>query len=80
MTENQNGKKIEDRGENLLDIPNEYIKNERPKNESENIVNIVVGKLKLKTKAFTKKVKDMTKILTPNLIIKKSKEICIKKV
>lgn len=80
MTENQNGKKIEDHGENLLDIPNEYIKNERPKNESENILNIVAGKLKSKTKAFTKKVKYMTKTLTPNLIMKISKEICIKKV
>ena len=58
MTKNQNGKKIEDRGENLLDIPNEYIKNERPKNESENILNIVGEKLKSRIKAFTKKVKD----------------------
>jgi hypothetical protein len=46
MTENQYDKKIEDRGENLLDITNEYIKNERPRNESDNILNIVVEKLK----------------------------------
>ena len=63
MSENQNDKKIEDRGENLLDIANEYIKNERPKNESENILNIVVEKLKSITKAFTKKVKDNDKNL-----------------
>ena len=43
-------------------------------------MNIIAGKLKSKTKPFTKKVKDMAKILTPNLIIKKSKEICITKV
>ena len=61
MTENQNGKKIEDRGENLLDIPNEYIKNEKSNNESENILNIVGEKLKSRTKAFTKKVKDNDK-------------------
>ena len=46
MNENQNGKKIEDRGENLLDIPNEYIKNEKSNNEPENILNIVGEKLK----------------------------------
>ena len=63
MSENQNDKKIEDRGENLLDIANEYIKNERPKNESENILNKVVEKLKSITKAFTKKVKDNDKNL-----------------
>ena len=63
MSENQNDKKIEDRGENLLDTTNEYITNERPKNESENILNKVVEKLKSITKVFTKKVKDNDKDL-----------------
>ena len=80
MTENQNGKKIEDRGENLLDIPNEYIKNEKSNNESENILNIVGEKLKSRTKHLLKRLKIMTKALTSNFIIKKSKEMGIKKV
>jgi len=71
MTKNQNGKKIEDRGKILLDTTNQYIKNEKSKNESEKILNIVGEKLKSRIKSFTKKVKDMTKALTPNLIIKK---------
>ena len=79
MTKNQNGKKIEDRGEILLDTTNQYIKNEKTKNESENILNIVGEKMKSRIKSFTKKVKDMTKALTPNLIIKKSKERGIKR-
>jgi hypothetical protein len=58
MTKNHSDKKIEDRGEILLDTTNQYIKNERSKNESENILNIVGEKLKSRIKAFTKKVKD----------------------
>ena len=61
MTKNHSDKKIEDRGEILLDTTNQYIKNERSKNESENILNIVGEKLKSRTKAFTKKVKDNDK-------------------
>jgi hypothetical protein len=57
MTKNHSDKKIEDRGEILLDTTNQYIKNERSKNESENILNIVGEKLKSRIKAFTKKVK-----------------------
>lgn len=52
MTENQNGKKIEDRGENLLDIPNEYIKNERPKNESEKYFEYSSWKTEIKNKSI----------------------------
>jgi len=58
MTKNHSDKKIEDRGEILLDTTNQYIKSERSKNESENILNIVGEKLKSRIKAFTKKVKD----------------------
>ncbi|HKU84267.1 MAG TPA: hypothetical protein VJP58_09510 [Candidatus Nitrosocosmicus sp.] len=72
MTKNQNDKKIEDRGEILLDTTNQYIKNERSKNESENILNIVDEKLKSRIKAFTKRSKIITKTLTPNLIMIKS--------
>ena len=71
MTENQNCKKIKDRGENLLDITNEHIKNESPIKESENILNIVFGKLKSRTKAFTKKVKDNYKDFSTKFDIKK---------
>ena len=35
MSENQNNKKIENRGENLVDITNEYNKSGRPQDESE---------------------------------------------
>lgn len=63
MTENQNHKKIEDRGENLLDIPNEYIKNERPKNKLDSILKLAVEKLNSRTIAFTKKVRDNDKDL-----------------
>jgi len=55
MTKNHSDKKIEDRGEILLDTTNQYIKNERSKNESENILNIVGEKLKSRIKAFTKR-------------------------
>jgi hypothetical protein len=55
MTENQDYKKIEDYGENLLYITNEYIKNERPKNESKNILNIAVKKMKSRTIALLKR-------------------------
>ena len=80
MTENQYDKKIEDRGESLFDITNEYIENESPKNESVNILNMVVEKLKSRTKALTKKVKDNDKDLNIEFNMKKSKEICIQKV
>lgn len=80
MTENQYDKNIEDRGESLLDITNEYIENERPKNESVNILNMVVEKLKSRIKALTKKVKDNDKDLNIEFDMKKSKENCIQKV
>ena len=79
MNKNQNDKKIEDRGEILLDTTNQYIKNERSKNESENVLNIVGEKLKSRIKVFTKRSKIITKTLTPNLIMKKSKEMGIKR-
>jgi hypothetical protein len=55
MTDSQNDKKIEDRGENILDITNEYIEYERPKNRSDNVLKLAVEKLKSRTNAFTKK-------------------------
>jgi len=57
MADNQNDKKIEDRGENLLQITNENIENERPKNRLDIILKLAVEKLKSRTKALTKKVK-----------------------
>ena len=58
MTENRYDKKIEDRGENLPDITNEYINNERSKNESENIFKILVKNLKSRTRILDIKVRD----------------------
>ena len=63
MTENQYDKKIEDRGENLPDTTTEYIKNERPKNESENIFKILVKNLKSRTRILAIKVKDNDRLL-----------------
>ena len=44
----------------LLDTTNQYIKNERSKNESENVLNIVGEKLKSRIKVFTKRSKIIT--------------------
>ena len=73
MIENQNGKRMRDRGENILDITIGYIGTEKPKNESERILNILVKKLKSGTRVLVKKVKDNDKDLTPNLIMKEKK-------
>ncbi|HYF99498.1 MAG TPA: hypothetical protein VD815_05365 [Candidatus Saccharimonadales bacterium] len=74
MTENQNDIKKEDLGENHLGITNRYNENERPKNKSDSILNIIVKKLKSRTKAFVKKVKDNDKDIETEFD-KKSKEI-----
>ena len=62
MTENRYDKKIEDRGKSLLDITNEYIEYERPKNRLDSILKLAVEKLKSRTKVFTKKVKDNNRL------------------
>ena len=61
MSENKNNKKIENRGENLVDITNEYNKNERPQDESESVLDGAVDKVKAGTKAVVNKVKDNDK-------------------
>jgi hypothetical protein len=61
MSENKNNKKIENRGENLVDITNEYNKNERPQDESESVLDGAVDKVKAGTKAVVNKVKDKDK-------------------
>ena len=71
-------KKIKDREEYFLDITNEYIKNERPKKESENILNMVFGKLKSRTNAFTKKVKYNCKDFNTEFDIKKARILELK--
>jgi hypothetical protein len=71
MTDNQNDKKMKDRGKNLLDITNEYIENERPKNRLDSILKLAVEKLKLRTKVFTKKVKDNDRDFNTEFDIKK---------
>jgi len=63
MSENQNNKKVENRGENLVDITDDYNKNERPLDESESILDEAVDKVKAGTKAVVNKVKDTDKDL-----------------
>ena len=63
MSENQNNKKVENRGENLVDITDDYNKNERPQDESESILDEAVDKVKAGTKAVVNKVKDTDKDL-----------------
>ena len=58
MSENQNNKKVENRGEKLVDVTDEYNKNERPQDESESILDEAVDKVKAGTKAVVNKVKD----------------------
>ena len=63
MSDNQNNKKVENRGENLVDITDDYNKNERPQDESESILDEAVDKVKAGTKAVVNKVKDTDKDL-----------------
>ena len=63
MSENQNNKKTENRGENLVDITDDYNKNERPQDESESVLDEAVDKVKAGTKAVVNKVKDTDKDL-----------------
>ena len=63
MSENQNDKKTENRGEKLLDVTNEYNENERPQDESESVLDEAVDKVKAGTKAVINKVKDTDKDL-----------------
>ena len=63
MSENQNNKKIENRGEKLVDITDDYNKNERPLDESESVLDEAVDKMKAGTKAVINKVKDTDKDL-----------------
>jgi len=63
MSENQNNKKIENRGEKLVDITDQYNKNERPLDESESVLDDAVDKVKAGTKAVINKVKDTDKDL-----------------
>ncbi|HKO64446.1 MAG TPA: hypothetical protein VJU13_04540 [Candidatus Nitrosocosmicus sp.] len=61
MSENQNNKKIENRGEKLVDITDEYNKNERPLDESESVLDEAVDKVKAGTDQAVDKVKAGTK-------------------
>jgi hypothetical protein len=63
MSENEDNKKTENRGENLVDITNEYKENERPQDESESVLDEAVDRVKAGTKAVINKVKDTDKDL-----------------
>ncbi|WP_144728437.1 hypothetical protein [Candidatus Nitrosocosmicus arcticus] len=61
MSENDNNKKTENRGEKLVDITNEYNENERPQDESESVLDEAVDKVKAGTTEAVDKVKAGTK-------------------
>lgn len=63
MSENQNGKRTQKRGENLVGITNENNDNERPQDELESLMDDVVDMIKVGTKAIITKVKDTDKDL-----------------
>ncbi len=63
MSEDQDNKKNENRGENLVEITNEYNENDRPQDESEGVLDEAVDKVKAGTKAVINKVKDTDKDL-----------------
>jgi hypothetical protein len=62
MTKNQYITKIEDLGENLHDITNKYIENERSKNRLDSILKLAGEKLKSRIKVSNKKVKDSDRL------------------
>ena len=64
MSKNQNNKKIENRGENLVDITNEYNVNGRPQDDSESVLDEAVDKVKAGTEAVSNKVKAGTKAVS----------------
>ena len=82
MSENKNNKKIENRGENLVDITNEYNKNGRPQDESESVLDEAVDKVKQEQrksatrlwqeqKQSATRLRILTKTLVPNITKKK---------
>ena len=74
MSENKNNKKIENRGENLVDITNEYNKNERPQDESESVLDGAVDKVKAGTTGAVDKVR-RNKELVVNKVKDKDKDM-----
>jgi len=60
MSENENNnEKTENRGENLVNVTNEYNENERPDDDqNESILDETVGKVKAGAKAVINKAKD----------------------
>jgi len=63
MSESQNDEMTKNRGEKLLDVTQEYHENERPQDESENVLDEAVDKVKAGTKTVINKVKDTDKDL-----------------
>ena len=63
MSESQNDEMTKNRGEKLLDVTQEYNENERPQDESENVLDEAVDKVKAGTKTVINKVKDTDKDL-----------------
>jgi hypothetical protein len=74
MSENKNNKKIENRGENLVDITDEYNKNERSQDESESVLDGAVDKVKAGTTGAVDKVKAGTKAVV-NKVKDKDKDM-----
>lgn len=57
MSKNEDNKKIENRGENLVNITDEYNKNVRPEDEPESVLDEAVDKVKAGTTEAVDKVK-----------------------
>ena len=63
IPENENNKSIEKRGENLVDITNEYNENERSRYESDRVLDEAVNEVKSITRGVINRVKDTIRTL-----------------
>ena len=57
IPENENNKRIEKRGENLVDITNECNENERSRYESDRVLDEAVDEVKSRTRGVINRVK-----------------------
>lgn len=63
IPENENNKSKEKRGENLVDITNEYNENERSRYESDRVLDEAVDEVKSITRGVINRVKDTIRTL-----------------
>lgn len=76
MSESENNKneKTVNRGENLVNVTNDYNENERPNDESESILDEAVDKVKAGAKAVINKAKDTGKDINSEYNKEKQKQ------